>query len=365
MMVMQTYATIRIQQRQGVLIEKMASKQSRVTGKDVAQLAGVSQSTVSRVLNPKGDTMISEETAERVREVAQQLGYSPNPLARALRGDNTNLIGLAVREIGDPFFASLIEILNEQAKEQDYNVVLGHADSDPRETLKLTRILDMRHVDGLLFIGDSRNDEQVLQVVERDNLHAIALCRGRRASSIPIVNCDNEAGMRLLMDYLYDLGHRQMMFIDGGWAGDSRERRIAFLNYQNQEELSLNWIQSVVNDANGGYQIMQEILKMVPRPTAVLAADDMMAIGALKAAHDAGLRVPEDISITGFDDITLGQFTHPALTTVRQPIDLMSSKAIQLLMDLIEGHVIPEEEMLVEIMPELMIRESAGPPPTP
>ena len=341
------------------------TKQSRITSKDVASLAGVSQSTVSRVLNPKGDSIISEDTAQRVREAAQQLGYSPNPLARALRGDNTNLIGLAVREIGDPFFASLIEILNEQAKEQDYNVVLGHVHSDPSETLKLTRILDMRHVDGLIFIGDSRNDEMALQTVVQENLHAIALCRGRKAASIPTVNCDNEAGMYLLMDHLYDLGHRHMMFIDGGWVGDIRERRVAFLNYPNQEELSLNWIQSEVNDAGGGYRIMQEILKMVPRPSAVLAADDIMAIGALKAAHDAGLRVPDDISITGFDDITLGQFTCPALTTVHQPIDLISSKAIQLLVDLIEGQVTPEEEMLVEIMPELTIRESTGPAPTP
>jgi DNA-binding LacI/PurR family transcriptional regulator len=281
-----------------------------------------------------------------------------------LRGDSTNLIGLAVREISDPFFADLIELLNEQAKEENYNVVLGHVHSDPDEALKLTRVLDTRHVDGVIFLGDSRNDEEALRTIVRENVHAVALCRGRQATMIPTVNCDNEVGIQMLMEHLCSLGHRRLMFIDGGWLGDIRERRRVFLNYQCDEELSLSWIQAERNDAFGGYAAMVELLSIVPRPTAVVASDDIMAIGALKAAHEAGLRVPEDISLAGFDDIILGRFSCPSLTTVRQPIELMGRKAIQLLLELIEGHEIPKEDLLTEITPELVVRESTGPPPT-
>jgi LacI family transcriptional regulator len=344
---------------------KGKSTRPMVTAKDVAVLAGVSQSTVSRVLNNKTSQLISEETAQRVREAAAQLGYSPNPIARALRGKRTNLLGLVVREIADPFFAKFIEVLSAQARDENYHVVLSHAHSDPGEALHMASVLDGRQCDGVLLLGDLRDDRAVLQTMLRHNRAIVALCRGSQFVSVPTVNCDNRGGMRLLLDLLYELGHRRLAFIDGGWLGDIRERREAFLDYLSERNLTLSpeWIQAEVNDSDGGYRVMRALLNLSPRPTAVAASDDVMAIGALKAAADAGLRVPADISIVGFDDIEMVRFVSPSLTTVRQPIEEMCRRAIQLLLDMIDGQVIPDDEMLVQTPPELIVRESTGPVP--
>lgn len=337
----------------------------KVTSKDVAALVGVSQSTVSRVLNTNGESnFISKETADRVRAAAEQLGYSPNPIARALRGEKTNLIGLVVREISDPFFAGLIEAISFEAKARGLNVVLGHVHGDPYEGLKLAHVLDSRQCDGMVFVGDLRDDQGVLQTVVREKRPVVTLCRGKRDANVPVVNCDNSAGVRVILEHLLSNQHKYITFVDGGWFGDIRERRDSFLAYKQQHELdALNWIQAEENSFGGGYRVMQNLLSLSQRPTAVMAADDAMAIGIIKAIHDAGLRIPQDISIVGFDDIPIAQYTYPSLTTVRQPIEKMAKRALEILIDQI-SHITPETGTMVELlMPELVIRESSGTAP--
>src|SRR5271157_1277776 len=211
-------------------MKKQSTRSSKVTSKDVAQLAGVSQSTVSRVLGQKGpSTFISDETAQRVREAAEKLVYSPNPIARALRGERTYILGLVVREISDPFFAEFIHTLSEQARKQSYHILLSHVHSDPTEGLEMVRVLDSRQCDGVIFLGDLRNDVDVMRSILSDKVPAVALCRGRKFTSIPTINCDNHLGINLIMDYLTSLGHLRIGFIDGGWLGDIRDRRDAFV----------------------------------------------------------------------------------------------------------------------------------------
>jgi LacI family repressor for deo operon, udp, cdd, tsx, nupC, and nupG len=331
----------------------------------VAELAGVSQSTVSRVLSAApGSGLISDETAQRVRDAARQLGYSPNPIARALRGEHTHLIGLVVREIADPFFAGVIETLTATARKANYGMILSHAHSDPREGLEMARVLDSRQCDGVVFLGDLRDDQAVLRTILSERHPVVALCRGQRVRFLPTVNCDNRSGVHLLIDHLLGLGHRRIAFIHGGWIGDIRDRLEAFLEFKdNHPEGDLfTWLPAKTNNSDGGYQAMRSLLDLVPRPTAVMAADDAMAIGALKAAFDSGLTVPDDISITGFDDIGAAQFTIPSLTTVRQPIESMAVATMELMMSQIRGEDIPEGARFIEIMPELVIRDSTGVP---
>jgi DNA-binding LacI/PurR family transcriptional regulator len=337
------------------------------TARDVALLAGVSQSTVSRVLNDSETRLISDSTSQRVRAAALELGYSPHPLARALRGKHTHLIGLIVREIEDPFFARFISHLSIEARELGYQIVLGHAHSDPKQALQMTAVLETRHCDGVLLLGDLRDDVPATNKILKENRVVVALCRGQTPASVPTINSDNRTGMALLLEHLYALGHRRIAFVSGGWLGDIRDRQQAYLAFQQLRGLPVvpEYSQTDSNDLEGGHRAMRRLLAIPVRPTAVMAADDVMAIGVLKAIADAGLRIPQDISVTGFDGIEMSQFTTPALTTVRQPVETMSRQALQLLMRLINNETIPDRDAINLVQPELVVRQSSGAVPQP
>jgi DNA-binding LacI/PurR family transcriptional regulator len=340
-----------------------SKRRVRVSAHDVARLAGVSQSTVSRVLNKAQADLISAETRARVTEAAHRLGYSPNPIARALRGKQSHLLGLIVRDISDPFFTRMTAELTTQARLQNYHIVLGHARSSPQEALEFTDILDARHTDGVFLLGDLQGDEAALQEMLRFTHALVALCRGPSPASLYTVNSDNFAGTYALLDHLTGLGHRRIGFIDGGWLGDMRERGEAYRAYIEQHNLPQRegWIQSEKNDSQGGYLAMSRILALVERPTAVFASDDVMAIGAIKAANTAGCKIPEQLSIVGFDDIEFSSYFCPALTTVRQPVVKMVATALDLMMQLISDPEHVPEQKVIRLAPHLVVRQSSGP----
>jgi len=339
------------------------NENKHVTAKDVAELAGVSQSTVSRVLNKQGTNLISEDTIQRVKRIAKQLNYTPNPLARALRGKQTFLIGLIVREIADPFFASLIGTLSSQARALGYQIILGHAQSDPQEALNMTAVLDARHCDGIIVLGDLRDDESAFQEILMKEKAVVGLCRGKSPGSKFTVNCDNLLGVRLLADHLRQLGHKHVAYISGGWLGDIQERMNEFKSLIREYGFITpeGFVRETTNNLQGGYSATCELLELEYQPTAILASDDVMAIGASSAIHKAGLMVPRDISVVGFDDIDLAAYVTPSLTTVRQPIELMSRHALSILLDLIHDKTIPESRKLITVEPELVVRNSTGP----
>lgn len=347
-------------------IKKRKERAPVITARYVGKLAGVSQSTVSRVLNGRETAIISEETRQRVLEIATQLGYSPNPIARALRGKQTFLLGLIIREIADPFFAKQIASLTAQARLQGYHIVLGNAHSDPEEALEMSSVIETRHCDGVILLGDMKDDDYFIQKLLASNLNVVALCRGTPSANFSSVDCDSVVGMKLLLDHLVSLGHHRIAFIDGGWLGNIRERLKAFQQFTSEKGLQIpqEYIQSETNDSEGGYCAMQRLLDCTLPPTAVCASDDVMALGALKAINDAGKRVPQDISLTGFDDIDMVSFLTPGLTTIRQPIEEMSHRTIELLMQLItHQNNIEEAPNYFQITPDLIIRDSTGPAP--
>lgn len=337
--------------------------QKRITGKDIASIAGVSQSTVSRVLSSDGSsTLISEETANRIKQIAREMGYSPNPIARALRGEGTNLIGLIVRDIADPFFTEVIKEINSTFKQKGFNVILGHVHSDPTEGREITRILDSRQCDGMIFLGDLFDDMQYINEIREEGHPAITMCRGNQEEKVPFVNCNNEKGTRLILDHLISLGHRRIAFIDGGSIGDIQERLKVFSQFsKNNPELTCAVIKAERNDFNGGFKAMNALLASNAMPTAIVAADDGMAVGVLKAISDAGLKVPGDISVAGFDDIELANYTIPSLTTIRQPVGEMAEIAATMLTKMIVGVPLINAEMYVSLEPMLIVRNSTGP----
>jgi len=342
-----------------------------VTMADVAKRAGVSPSTVSYVLNQsKTQIHISEETSERVLQAARELDYRPHPAARVLRGKRTELIGVVLREIDDMLFSQLVEVIRDTAKVQGYDLILSYARSDLAEAAAITETLDLRQCDGLLLLGDlkeSRADLKTLTDLWRAH-HVVSVCRGSGTlvQHCPSVSVDNRAGIAMALDYLVDLGHRRIAFFDAGRElGDLWERRDAFVCYMEGRFGSVDpdYLISTENNHQGGYDAMRQLARLPVPPTAVLAADDTMAIGALRGAADEGWDVPGDISLIGFDDITIDVYIDPRLTTVRQPIVEIGQRAVEMLFDLIETGTRESAGPHIVTEPELVIRESSGPPP--
>lgn len=332
--------------------------------KEIGRLAGVSQSTVSRILNgTSGPVRIAPGTRERVLAVVSQLGYTPNPLARGLRGARTAMIGLIVREVSDPFFSTVIGAVGAEARRHGHNVVLGYARSQAEDAAELTWVLETPHCDGLLLLGDLHDQGRLLPELGHSPRPVLALCVGSRAGDVPALNTDNAAGAQLVMDHVWDLGHRRIAFLGTGWLGDVAERRDRYVQFLQErgQVIPDAYLATAENGPRGGYRAAQALLALDPAPTAVFAATDALAAGALKSLADTGRRVPHDVSVAGFDDIPMAEFTTPALTTVRQPVAEMAALAVHDLLAMVgTGRPVPTMRRLA---PTLVVRESTAPPP--
>lgn len=343
---------------------------NRVTIRDVAEQSGVSQSTVSRVLNSR-DTQIpiSQETRERVQRVAEELGYRPHPGARSLSGRGTGLIGIITREINDPFFAELTDVISNVAKEEGYDLVLGNAKREPENALALRdRMLDPRHCDGLLLCGDLREsaeDHTFLDSMGRDH-RLVSVSRGSQqlVLNTPSVDIDNRKGTFLALDYLAGLGHQRIACLDVGRVGDLWERLEAYREFMQERfgQVAEEYVQPTKNSYKGGYKATKRLLSLPTPPSALFAMDDMMAIGAIGAAVDLGWAVPADLSIVGFDDMKVGAYVRPALTTICQPMEELGRKAVELLLTMIEAEESCDPCPRLVLEPELVVRESCAPP---
>lgn len=331
----------------------------------------MSESTVSRVLNGDDTAIaISEGTRQNVLEAAKELDYRPHPGARFLRGRRTGLVGLIAREANDPFFAEMINIIVSQLQGRAYNVILGYANNDPARAVTLTYVLDPRLCDGLLLLGDLSEfgqDDELARQLHRHN-HMVMVSRGAGAllGTLPSVGIDNNRGAGMVLDYLAQLGHRNIAFVSANRAGDFYERRMAYERHMNEHSGGVpdSYIQVDENSHEGGYQAMHRLLSLSMPPTAVWCADDTMAVGACAAARDLGLTVPVDVSIVGFDDIRVAAYLRPALTTVRQPLEEIGRQAVDLLLSPAAAKSPGAEPMRIFLEPQLVIRDSCRPPRT-
>ncbi|MDP9494824.1 MAG: LacI family transcriptional regulator [Actinomycetota bacterium] len=336
-----------------------------VTMQDIAREAGVSQSTVSRVLNDTPTSVpIAPDTRERVQGVAQRLGYRPNPLARGLRGARTMLLGVIVRDITDPFFAMGIEALSTEALARGYNVVLGSAHSKADEAIALRAVLETRHCDAIVLLGDLRDEPKFLEDLRASQTPMVALWHGTELEGVPTVNIDNRAGVVVALDHLLAFGHTKIAFIGGRPLGDIRERRTAFTEHLEAKGHPApdDRVRNVTNDPAGGADALRALFALDPPPTAIICSTDHLAIGVLHAAAELGLHVPDDLSVVGFDDIPIASFMVPPLTTVHMPIAEMIAVAARLAMDEIEEE--SEAEVITFVAePSLVVRKSTGEAP--
>ncbi len=302
----------------------MPSPTRHVTMKDIAEIARVSQSTVSRVLSGAPPAVpISADTRARVLDTAERLQYRPNPLARGLRGAPTMLIGAIIRDVTDPFFATAVDALSRHARRRGYSVVLGHAREEAEEALALAAVLEARQCDAIVLLGDVGDEPRLLDDLSAVDGPVIELWRGGAAQRFPAVAVDNAGGMAAVIAHLRELGHDRLAFVGDLGKADVAERVRGF--HERGGELT----EHAANSPQEGAAALDRLLDGPTPPTAIAAATDVLAFGILHRAAARGLRVPDDLSVTGFDDIPLAATAVPALTTVRMPVDAIAEAAVE------------------------------------
>ncbi len=339
---------------------------NRVTITDVAREAGVSPGTVSRVLNNRSGVKVSEATCQQVRRAAKKLGYRPNLFASALRTQRTGVIGAIVRDINDPFLSLLARELQKVAHEEGLELLLGHAEYDPEIADRQLNVM-RNWFDGLLIIGDMLGHQAAISNLDQQDTPSVTLANGIAGQgSTPLVNIDDAAGTRLGLDYLYSLGHRRIAFIGNTEFVGIRERWTTLQRYV--EDQSLLWtddyFQPCRNTRRAAIERTQYLLGLPQPPTAIFCMTDLLALGAISGAWQMGWRVPETVSVLGFDDIEEAETAYPALSTIRQPVPEMARVSLALLLRLINGSPIEDAEIPFIIQPELIIRRSCAPPAT-
>ncbi len=337
-------------------------QQTRAGVVDVARRAGVSIATVSRVLNGVGQ--VRTETRSRVEQAARDLDYAPNSFARSLALQKSRTIGVIVPSLRGSIFAAGVEAMQRRADEAGYSILLACSDYSLDRELALARSLTARGVDGLVLVGTDHRPELAQMLTRREVPY---VCQGAicHDGAHPSVGFDNRRVMIAVTRYLLDLGHRRFAVIAGiSLANDRvRDRIDGIRSALSEAGLSLDrrLLIEARYDLGEARAAMRAVLQHADRPTAVVAINDVLAHGAILECQDQGLSVPDDISVTGFDDLDFAAHVHPGITTMRVPTDLMGARAVTELLARIDGA--PDPEPVVEIATELVIRGSAGPPP--
>lgn len=336
----------------------------RVTIAEVAKAAGVSISTVSRVLNSRtGSIPISESTKQLVWKAANKLGYQVDPFASALRTRRSGVLGAIIRDIHDPFLVKVLRHLQILASGKGLELLLGHANYDINTAGRHLGLMRSRWFDGLLLIGDIPGDAVLIKQLQASHKAFVTLARGSEAGTFA-VNVDEEAGSRLMLDHLYSLGHRRIACIGTQSQVGIASRLTFYQDYIRSHDLYFEdaYLKFCPNNRQSAAESTRQLLSLPNPPTAIFAATDVTAFGALNCAWRMGWSVPEQISIGGFDDIDEASETFPPLTTVRQPVDIMAERAVGLLLALIDGQPASDFELNHTITPELVIRASCASP---
>lgn len=328
--------------------------------KKVAERAKVSTATVSRLLNKT--SYISPETAEKVWRAIEELGYYPNINARGLASGRSHLLGLIVSDIVNPFFPELVKSFEECAVEKGFEIIMANTNYDPARTAMRVRQLIERRVDGVAVMT-SEMEQALIDELSTRGIPIVFLDTGEIQENISNIRIDYEQGISEAVNHLLELGHRRIGFISGPPnLKSSKIRRSAFLRFLREHGIieKKELVTTGDHKISGGRAAMNALLDLEERPTAVLASNDLTAIGALQAVRTHGLHVPEDISLIGFDNIALAESTDPPLTTVDVSRVRVAEAAFESLFELIGGE--PEFGREVRVETALVVRESTAPP---
>jgi LacI family transcriptional regulator len=344
------------------------------TIRDVARESGYSASTVSIVLNSAPlSRYIPEDTKARIHTAARRLGYRPNPLARSLRSHRSNIVGVMVFDITDPFCTLILRGLENSLYQANYLSLLADAHNEPHRFERYLEMLLDRRVEGLIVIANWLvTDIKLLADLTAKQVPTVIAGRDYEIDTVSTVSVDNEAGAALALEHLYRLGHREIAFLRGPrvltssgqrWRGIRGFAHSAGLPLDPKKIAELPESLDPNSSFEAGAQRTAELLRQGKTFTALLAYDDMTALGALRALKHKGLRVPEDCSVIGFDDVAQAGLSAPALTTVRQPMEAMGSMSVGIMLDAIKALDQQRDAPMIrrKIPAELVVRESTCP----
>jgi LacI family transcriptional regulator len=324
---------------------------------DVAKLSGLSKTTVSRVIN--NHPYVSEKIREQVLQAMKELGYTPNPSARRLRGQLTTTIGVIVPRIVNPFFSYLVNSIEQVAYKNGYQVIISQSNEDQEKELAFLNLLKTKQVDGIIMTS-IENDWSVIE--HYLDYGPIVLCNEYiNNANVPIVRLDQQKGAYIGVEHLIKKGYRKIAYCTGGLfdeQGKDKDRNQGFQKALKEAGISLNpkWIFVNRHTIEDGKQVLKQILEMDDRPTAVFTGSDEIAGGMMIEAKEHGLIIPDDIAIIGFDDQPIAEMLDPKLTTIRQPVDQMGEKSVEVIIEMLNS---PEMEIKNYELPiELIVRKS-------
>lgn len=331
-----------------------------VTMKDVAKAANVSVATVSNVMS-NGPKYVSPEVRAAVEKAIKELGYRPSRIARSLRTRRTFYIGLTVPDITNPFFAEIAAGVEKQALDAGYQLFLVNTDGDPDRESRAVLGFQDHLTDGIINIAPRMPDEQMASIIGDTPTVIVDRPCTLKGDKLGIVYTDNIIGSSQVAQHLLHKGHIQFACIAGPpEVPNVRSRIEGFMGELKRAGVAIEAIPVVYGDFkfDSGFSHMQELLTRVPRPTAVFVCNDLMAWGALEAAKEKGMRIPEDVAISGFDDVYFASLVNPALTTVRQPRRAVGEIAMEVMLDLINGDRDSPSEIREVLQSELVVRQS-------
>lgn len=327
------------------------------TIRDVARLAGVSVATVSRVLNKNG--YVNKETEQKVMMAIEQLQYEPNAVARGLAGKQTGTIALILPDISNPFFPELARGVEDVAHRHGYTVILCNSDDQGSKERSYIEVLKKKYIDGIIFASSTLEDADISKM-RKSNIPLVLLDRAPNKESCSVVRVNNYAGAQMAVRHLLEIGCKRIAHIYGPLEMITARERLAGF-----EDLvkAFDWFSPTlmvpgVFSIDGGRKAIETLLAKHPDVDGIFAGNDLMAIGAMKALFSLGKRVPEDVSVIGFDGIGLTEIVEPELTTIAQPIYEMGTLAAATLIQKITGEL--AENPIHELDVTLMVRDSTN-----
>ena len=327
---------------------------------DVAKLAGVSTTTVSHFLN--GTRYISDDLRERVEKAILSLGYRPNSMARGLRRGESKTIGLIVPDNSNPFFAEILRTIENIGYTKGYSVILCNSDSDVEKEIAYTDLLYTKQVDGIIFITTNNSVEHLQQMVD-SGIPIVVVDRDIPLNDTDVILVDNLQGGYEATNYLIRLGHRRIACIAGpSKLTPSADRVNGYQKALAEAGIPVDpdYIMNGDFQYLGGDAAMTELLARPVKPTAIFACNDLMALGAMRALRDAGYSIPDQMSVIGFDDITLTSMVSPSLSTVAQPIEDIARLSLDLLISRILHKSEPAHAQKIILTTQLVIRDSCS-----